>query len=169
MRLLPIRKIPFSYCAAWSLLELLVVLALMALMAAITGPQLHASWRLQQLHDERQRLVQNLHYARLTSLQLNSKVSLCWAPVCGDERYLYIFHDQNGDGQRQPSETSLAVWQMPPGLSLRFNRAAHISFNNAGNTAQSGTLTVCAKGVAVGLALVLSSNGRVRLAQTRCD
>mgnify|MGYP003993230315 FL=1 len=76
MRLLTVRKTPLPSCAAWSLLELLVVLAIMVLLAVTTGPKLHASWRLQQLHDERQRLVQSLRFARLTSLQTNTKVSL---------------------------------------------------------------------------------------------
>ena len=163
-----VNKIPFRCCAAWSLLELLVVLAMMAILAAVVGPKLHTSWRLQQLHDERQRLVQHLYYARLTSLQSEAKISLCWAPVCGGVKHLLIYQDDNGDGQWQTSETSLARWQMPANLSLQFNRTSQISFNNAGNTAHSGTLVLCANGVDAGLSLVLSSNGRVRLGQAPC-
>jgi Tfp pilus assembly protein FimT len=169
MRLLTVRKKLLPSCAAWSLLELLVVLAIMALLVAATGPKLHASWRLQQLHDERQRLVQSLRYARLTSLQTNTKISLCWAPACGTSNGLLVYRDDNGDGQWQASETSIASWQMPAGLRLKFNRPAQISFNNSGNTAQTGTLVLCASGVSSGLSVVLSSNGRVRLAEASCE
>lgn len=169
MHLLTVRKPPLPSCAAWSLLELLVVLAIMALLAATTAPRLHASWRLQQLHDERQRLVQSLRYARLTGLQTKTKTNLCWAPTCGVAKGLHVYRDDNGDGQWQTSDTSLTRWQMPAGLRLEFNRAAQISFNHSGNTAQSGTLVLCASGVASGLSVVLSSNGRARLAQASCE
>jgi len=169
MRLHTVRKKPTISCAAWSLLELLVVLAIIALLVATTGPKIHASWRLQQLHDERQRLVQALRYARLTGLQTNTKISLCWAPTCGASNGLRVYRDDNGDGQWQTSEISLARWQMPAGLRLKFNRAAQISFNSSGNTAQSGTLVLCASGVGSGLSVVLSSNGRARLAEASCE
>ena len=168
MRLLTVRKKLLPSCAAWSLLELLVVLAIMVLLAVTTGPKLHASWRLQQLHDERQRLVQSLRFARLTSLQTNTKVSLCWAPACGSANGLRIYRDDNGDGQWQTPEPSLSRWQLPAGLRLQFNRAAQIGFNSSGNTAHAGTLVLCANGVASGLSMVLSSNGRVRLAEASC-
>jgi len=162
------KRLP-HFCGAWSLLELLVVLSLMAIIAAMAGPKLLTSWRLQQLHDERQRLVQQLHFARLTSLQANAKVSLCWAPECGSSEHFLIYQDGNNDGQWQNTETSLSRWQLPVGLYLTFNRGSQISFNGAGNTAQSGTLVVCAAGQNQGLSLILSSSGRLRQGDATCE
>lgn len=164
-----LRKQLPHFCGAWSLLELLVVLSLMAIIAALAGPKLLASWRLQQLHDERQRLVQQLHFGRLTSLQTNAKVSLCWASECGSSGHFLMYHDSNSDGQWQSTETSLSRWQLPPGVTLKFNRGSQISFNGAGNTAQSGTLVVCAAGQNRGLSLVLSSSGRLRQSEAACE
>jgi len=67
--------------SGWSLLELLIVLALMAIIASLAAPQLYATWQLQSLYDERQRLAQQIRFARLSSLQKSAKVSLCWSEV----------------------------------------------------------------------------------------
>ena len=157
-------------CSAWSLLELLIVLALMAIIASLGAPQLYSSWRLQTLHDERQRLAQKIRFARLTSLQKRAKVSLCWSQVCGSSQGFLIYLDANKDHQWQHPETRLSQWQINKSLSFQFNRGDQISFNGAGNTAQSGTMILCVVNAAygtddqqnLGYALVLSSSGRVR-------
>ena len=64
-------------CSAWSLLELLIVLALMAILASLGLPQIYSAWHLQSLHDEGQKLAQQIRFARFTSLQKSAKVSLC--------------------------------------------------------------------------------------------
>jgi hypothetical protein len=56
---------------------------------------------------------------------------------------------------------------------LRFNRGEQISFNLAGNTGQSGTLILCPTHATnddlLGLALVVSSTGRIRATKEVCD
>ena len=158
--------------SGWSLLELLIVLALMAIIASLAAPQLYATWQLQSLYDERQRLAQQIRFARLSSLQKSAKVSLCWSEVCGSSVGFVIYLDTNNDGYWQHTETSLSQWQVKQGLTFRFNHGGQISFNSAGNTAQSGTMILCGphstNNQDLGYALVLSSSGRLREQKAPC-
>ncbi len=162
--------------SGWSLLELLIVLALMAIIASLAAPQLYATWQLQSLHDERQRLAQQVRFARVTSLQKSAKVSICWSHTCGASMGFVIYLDTNNDDYWQHAELLLSQWQIKSGLSFRFSRDSQISFNSAGNTAQSGTLILCGSGVNydaanskdLGYALVLSSSGRLRESKAPC-
>jgi type IV fimbrial biogenesis protein FimT len=166
----------FCACSGWSLLELLIVLALVAIVASMAAPQLYATWQLQSLHDERQRLAQQVRFARLTSLQKSAKVSVCWSDICGASMGFVIYLDSNNDNYWQHTELLLSQWQIKSGLSFRFSRDSQISFNSAGNTAQSGTLILCGPGLNydaanskdLGYALVLSSSGRLREAKAPC-
>jgi type IV fimbrial biogenesis protein FimT len=176
MRLSPHRVKLLYVGSAWSLLELLIVLSLLAIMASIATPQLYRSWQLQHLSDERQRLIQKIRFARLTSLQKSAKVSVCWAQACGSPEGFLIYLDANQDGLWQDSEISLSQWQINQSVSCSFNRGAQISFNSAGNTAQSGTMVLCVANAnasainkqVLGYALVLSSSGRLREQATPC-
>jgi len=166
----------FCACSGWSLLELLIVLALVAIVASMAAPQLYATWQLQSLHDERQRLAQQVRFARLSSLQKNAKVSVCWSDICGASIGFVTYLDANNDNYWQHTEQLLSQWQLKNGLSFRFSRDSQISFNSAGNTAQSGTLILCGPGLSydatnnkdLGYALVLSSSGRLREAKAPC-
>jgi prepilin-type N-terminal cleavage/methylation domain-containing protein len=166
----------FRVCSGWSLFELLIVLALMAIAASVVAPQLYATWQLQSLYDERQRLAQQIRFARLTSLQKSVKVRLCWSDTCGSSVGFLTYLDTNNDAYWQPTETPLSQWQIKNGISFRFNRGSQISFNRSGNTGQSGTMILCASHSStssannqdVGYALVLSSSGRLREKKAPC-
>ena len=69
MRLLQFQLKYSCVCSAWSLLELLIILALMAIVASLGVPQIYTAWRLETLHDERRKLAQKIRFACLTSLQ----------------------------------------------------------------------------------------------------
>jgi Tfp pilus assembly protein FimT len=83
-----------------------------------------------------------------------------------------IYLDTNNDGYWQHTETSLSQWQVKQGLTFRFNHGGQISFNSAGNTAQSGTMILCGphstNNQDLGYALVLSSSGRLREQKAPC-
>jgi len=159
---------PRSPCSGWSLLELLLVLSLMAILVATNGPQLFQSWRLQQLHDERQRLLQAFHFARITSLQKKQKVYLCWHESCGSPAGFIIYLDVNADGTWQAEDISLQRWQLPKHINLTSNRGDQISFSAAGTSVHAGTFTLCSFGISQGKSLVLSSGGRVRQVDAPC-
>jgi Tfp pilus assembly protein FimT len=156
----------------WSLLELFIVLALMAVVAALAAPQLYATWQLQTLYDERQRLAQQIRFARLTSLQKSTKVNVCWSETCGSSGAFVTYVDINNDSYWQPTETLLSQWNINKGLSFSFNRGSQISFSTSGNTAQSGTMILCGSSTHnhqdLGYALVLSSSGRLRETKSPC-
>ena len=98
MRLLQFQLKYSCVCSAWSLLELLIVLALMAILASLGLLQIYSAWHLQSLHDERQKLGQQIRFAHLTSLQKSAKVSLCWSQVCGSPEGFLVYLDANKDG-----------------------------------------------------------------------
>jgi Tfp pilus assembly protein FimT len=54
MRLLQFQLKYSCVCSAWSLLELLIFLGLMAILASLGLPQIYSAWLLQSVHDERQ-------------------------------------------------------------------------------------------------------------------
>jgi type IV fimbrial biogenesis protein FimT len=176
MRLFHHRLNVFRACSGWSLLELLIVLALVAIVASMATPQLYATWQRQSLHDERQRLAQQIRFARFTSLQKSAKVSVCWSDTCGASMGFVIYLDTNNDNYWQHTELLLSQWQINNSLALHFNRGAQLSFNSAGNTAQSGTMILCGPNPGygatnsreLGYALVLSSSGRLREAKVPC-
>ncbi len=177
MRLFNHRLHVFFVSSGWSLLELLIVLALLAIIASFAASALSSAWQRQSLHDQRQQLSQQIRYARLTSLQKKSTVNLCWSQSCGVESGLAIYLDSNADAQWQSTETLLSHWQPNKGVSFSFNRGFQISFNHAGNTAQSGTMVLCpvssqaidrVDDEGIGYALVLSSTGRLRETKSPC-
>jgi len=171
------RPYVFNAIFGWSLLELLSVLAIMAISISFAVPSLYAAWQLQSLQDERQRLSQKIRYARLTSLQKGSRVSVCWAPECGAEQGFIIYLDANTDGYWQSKEKQLSHFYFNKDIAFSFNRGVQISFNSAGNTAHSGTMLLCPKmkqlsgqlaSKELGYALVVSSSGRLREEKALC-
>ena len=72
MRLLQFQLKYSCVCSTWSLLELLIVLALMTILASLGLPQIYSAWHLQSLHDERQKIAQQIRFARFKSLQKNA-------------------------------------------------------------------------------------------------
>ena len=158
---------------AFSLLELLAVLSLVAIVSGVASVNLYAMWQLQLLKDDHKSLSQFIQYARLTSLQKQSVINICWSTACGSETGLIIYRDVNQDKVWQQSDTLLTQWSMHHTNELRFNRGEQISFNLAGNTGQSGTLILCPTHTTnddlLGLALVVSSTGRIRATKEVCD
>ena len=173
MRLLNHRLHVFFVTSGWSLLELLIVLALVAIIVALAAPAFYVTWQLQILHDERQKFAQQIRYARITSLQKKSTVNLCWSQSCGITSGFAIYLDTDQDGHWQAKEMLLSHWQPNKGVSFSFNRGVQISFNYAGNTAHSGTMVFCpisnkVVDESLGYALVLSSTGRLRETKLSC-
>ena len=176
MRLLQCQLKCSCVCSTWSLLDLLIVLAFIAIFVIPRPPSsllcmasaVFAWWAPKGSPTNA--------FARLTRLQKSAEVSLCWFQVCGSPEGFLGYLDVNKDGLWQASETPLSKWQINKRLFFRFNRGHQVSFNHAGNTAQSGTMVLCLAKVnyaadhqqTLGYALVISSSGRVRKTTAPC-
>ena len=98
MRLLQFKLKYSCVCSAWSLLGLLIVLALMAILASLGLPQIYSAWHLQSLHDERQKLDPQIRFARLTSLQKKCQGELMLVSGVWFARGFLVYLDANKDG-----------------------------------------------------------------------
>ena len=153
------RFLPRRVAAGFTLIEMLVVLAIGSLLVAMAIPSLQAMIRSAQLVAVSNSFVSTLHLARSEAIKRNGRVVLCKTAdgiVCTDaggwEQGWVVFHDLNNNGVREPTETIVhRQHPLPAHLVLRGNAnlAGYVSFAPSGATKligggfQAGTLTLC--------------------------
>lgn len=152
-------------CRAFSLIELLVVLAIVSLMASLTAPSLREqvqSWRLRTLALQ---LVSAIWLARATALRSGQKIVLC--PLT-DNRCGGLY--QEGFGVFSGEGTLLHHYPSRSGVSVT-NRIGSrpesqaVVWNEAGLGSRNATFLFCAKNTQTNWAVVLNRVGRPRLRQ----
>lgn len=163
-----------------SLLELMVVLAVSAILLGVGIPGFAALTSNSRLASATNELVSSLHLARSEAIKRNSRVVMCIsesgascaASGAWNMGWL-VFHDTNNNAAWDTGETVILVRQaFPAGLSLEGNMwvSKYISYTPSGTTRmisgvlQVGTLTLCNKSDASGAArqVIISSTGRPR-------
>lgn len=156
--------------AGFTLLELLIALAIAAIVAAVGVPGLGAYVAEQRLHSRADALLRSLERARSEAIRRAARVDVCpanaacaggalpweggWAIVPDAARTLPIASERASE----------------PGITIRGNRplADYVSYTAAGRARrfdgalQMGTFTVCASGLHMRKVIVASS-GRARL------
>ena len=164
-----------------SLLDLLIGLAVAALLLALGAPGYRAWIAEMELRDRVEALVEALSFARAEAIKGGIRVNLCpshdGAWCAADRRWeagWVLFADANGDGERDADEPLIRV-QGPAhrGITVRGNRpvADYVSYTAYGQTRmvsgalQMGTFTVCRSG-ARRVEVVLANGGRVRIDRT---
>lgn len=135
-------------CIAFSLLELLLVLAIVAIVAAIGMPNLRETWqRLQAEHFMRQ-LSQHLVYARVHAIAQQHPVQIC-------PRQGIICSTDWNSAPIQLHQKALKSWQdvllrelkHPVRSHLLFYNRASLQFRSDGSLdlLESGTFVYCSK------------------------
>lgn len=165
----------------FTVVELMVVVAIAAVLVAVGVPSWLAFAEKLQLSAASDAFVAGLHLARSEAVKRNDRVALCksadgFACVAtgGWDQGWIIFQDDNNNGTREGSEPILRRQQaLPPSLRLSGNLqvAQYVSFVPSGATRlvgggfQAGTLTVCWESgrTAEARQIILNAAGRPRV------
>lgn len=180
-----------------TLIEAMVVLALLAILAAIAAPAMGQMVAQQRLNATAAELAVALALTRSEAIKQGRRMVLCRAgpepapnqrcasnsntgsgPVHQWTAGWLLFADLNGNAQREDGETLLRVGSAAPaGVVVRGNMpvARYVSYMPKGHTLlvtgafQAGTLTVCRAGLnpSPAVQIVISRNGRPRQQHTQ--
>lgn len=101
--------------SGFSLLELLVVVAVVIILLTFTMPQIGRYWQAYQLDSATQTLTSNLEFARYTAISRSSLVTVSFHTVA---RYYEIFEDSNGNGTRDGAENLMGTYSLPPQVNF---------------------------------------------------
>jgi len=166
-----------------TLAELLVVLAIAAILAGLAIPGFASLVHSSRLSAATNELLVSLHLARGEAIKRNARTVICISAngsTCatggGWHQGWLIFHDANNNAALDPGETVIHARQaLPDSIRLTGNSTVskYISYAPSGGTKsvtgafQAGTLTVCNVANASGAArrVVISSTGRPRVAK----
>jgi type IV fimbrial biogenesis protein FimT len=167
----------------FTLLEALVVLALLTVLLSLAAPSLQGLRQKHQMQSQAEQLQASLLLARSEALRRQQRVTLCvraTAVGAGEDCALdgpwsqgwVVFVDGNDSGRREAAETVLQVQGALPGfLTLQGNATVdrYISYGPQGRSQstsgsfQAGTLTLCGAGQAHVWRVVINAVGKPRL------
>jgi type IV fimbrial biogenesis protein FimT len=163
-----------------TLVELMVVIAIVALLVTFSITAITWVTNVVRLHLATSELQQGIKIARLEAIQALSRVTLCKSAngrdchqAGGYEQGWIVFRDQGVTGQVDPGEEIIMSHDGFPLLSISGNRpvSSYISFVGFADPQlrsgafQAGTITLCAGDA--GKRLIMSRFGRVRTESDR--
>ena len=175
------RHAPWRKSSGFTLLELLVALAVMLVVLTVAVPAMTATMGSIRLSSLSSTFVSHLHLARSEAIKRNGRVVLCKSPTgesCvgsgGWEQGWIVFHDINNNAMLEPGETVIQrEGAMSAGFRLvgNLNVAKYVSYSATGSAKlvtgafQAGTLTLCQPLAPDGAVrhIVISSTGRPRI------
>ena len=170
----------------FTLLEVLVVLALLAVLLSLAAPSLQGLRQKHQMQSQAEQLQSSLLLARSEALRRQQRVTLCVresaAHAASDcamagtwAQGWVMFVDGNDNGRREATETVLQVQEaLPRFLTLQGNATVdrYISYGPQGRSQsitgafQAGTLTLCGSGQTHVWRVVINAVGKPRLEKT---
>lgn len=171
-------------CAGFTLVELMVVIAVIGVVAALAAPTFSSVANSVRLTTSLNALLSSLMLTRSEAIKRNSRAVVCksatgsaCASSGGWEQGWIVFHDANNNAALDADESVISRQQALPGLvHLRGNApvVSYVSYTSTGAAGytsgafQAGTLTVCIQSESSGDArqLVISSSGRPRTVRT---
>lgn len=146
--------------AGLTLAELLVTLAVAAILAALAGPAFGGLLLDARLAAASQQLAQAVNQARGEAVRRGHPVTLCGnGPACAGWHQGWQLRLPDGD---DTGERVLLAAALPPGLRLSANRAS-FTLRPFGQRATNGTLVLCDRR-GRGRAVIVSVTGRARVA-----
>lgn len=172
-------------CAALTLVEMVVALAIAGLLAVLAVPAFHDWIDAYRLANHAKHLAETMTRARTEAVRRGHRVNLCKSvdrDRCADQANwdegFVVFVDINRNGKVDDGEPVLETEGVAPyGISVNANRPVddYVSYTNLGQARmlngalQMGTFIVCSRGQRA-LHVVLASTGRVRIERTsnRC-
>ena len=162
-----------------TLLEVLVVLALLGILMALAAPSVGELRQKHQMQSQGERLLGSLLLARSEALRRQQRVTLCVREApdrCASEgswgQGWVVFVDANDNAVRDPQEVVLQLQEgMPVFLKLEGNATVnrYVSFGVEGRSQtttgafQAGTLTLCRPGQSGIWRVVINAVGKPRL------
>lgn len=161
----------------FSLFELLITLAIIAIVVCFAIPDLSGALQSNAGEIEVNNLARSMHYARSAAISSGRMVTVCRSingDTCGGEwqQGILVFTDTNADHVFNAEDQTLRYIQTidPVGtLSMSsFPNRQYLQFNPMGSTnQQSGNFTWCPPGNDIELArqLIFTHTGRTRFAQ----
>jgi len=176
---------PPDRVAAFTIVELVVALAIATLLAAIAVPVFHDWLAAYQLANHAKHLAESMTRARTEAIRRGHRVNLCKSAngqSCADmgrwDAGFVVFADVNRDGRIDAGEPLLGIeGRAPNGITIDANRPLddYVSYTSLGHARmlngalQMGTFTLCRSGQ-FALRVVLANSGRVRMEKTsvRC-
>lgn len=155
-----------STSSGFTLIELMVTIALAAILMALAAPSFSATIASNRLSAQTSDLITSLNAARSESIRRGRRVTVCKSvdgSSCateGDWSTGWIaFEDKDSDAVVDEKETVLLVHQTGENLTMvkgTTNVSSYVSFTPDGRaklingSTQSGTLRVCSKSSALG-------------------
>lgn len=157
-----------------TLIELMIVIAIISILAAMAAPSFNSILRRHQVSAETDVLFALIHLARTEAIKRNSVVTICKsndADQCGGtwtDGWI-VFQDNDKDGSRDIGDTLIASGSIGKGYLLKwtaFGSNNYIRFTPRTLTlAQNGTFRLCPYDgdIHFARAVVISKTARVRL------
>jgi len=164
-------------------IELMIVIAIMAVLVALTGPSFQLIVERWRIHNTTEAMVNTLYFARSEALKRGGRIGIqknpkttpgCTLAATNQEWGCgwFVFHDLNSDGKWQNSEIKLQDFTPPPnvnvihksgGTSIKVDRYGMMSGLNAKGfifaPEPAGLSSPSTRGIC------MSSGGRIRVIQ----
>jgi type IV fimbrial biogenesis protein FimT len=166
---------------AFTLVELLVAIAIVAMLLAAGAPAFHGWLSQYELANHARHLAETMTRARTDAVRTSERVSLCKSAdrrQCADrgswDGGFIVFVDENDNGRVDDGERIIGVdGPAPRGITITANRPLddYVSYTSLGHARmlngalQMGTFTVCRHGQRA-MHVVLANSGRVRTERT---
>lgn len=167
-----------SSASAFTLVELVVALAVLATLFALAVPSYARYLDEQRLLDQARRLSDGIMLARSEAVKRNGYVVICATTPgdgCGDARHWHegwiVFEDTDGNAEQDPGDALMGIDPAAAaGVTIVGNRPVerYLRFDYMGQARlasgalQMGTIEVCKAGLH-GYRVVLANSGRTRI------
>lgn len=160
-----------------TLLELIITVAIVAILGAIAAPSFSTMFRNSRLGTDANDLLADLALARSEAAKRGARVTICVSDSgtsCSGTNWAsgrIVFVDQGTAGTVDPGDTILRVTSALAGANTlsasSFANNNYIQYRPKGATDSTGTFTLCAG--TTGRTITINTTGRATLATHTCS